>query len=65
MYYNYMYIYNIKLKNYIMNTFSITFKSEQNLRTTIDINSNLHSVQSVKEWFEDIIGKTALSITKH
>lgn len=48
-----------------MNTFSITFKSEQNLRTTIDINSNLHSEQSVKEWFEDIIGKTALSITKH
>jgi len=48
-----------------MNTFSITFKTEQNLKTTIDISLNLHSVQSVKEWFEDIIGKTALSITKH
>ena len=48
-----------------MNTFSITFKSDQNIKTTIDVNLNLHSVINVKEWFEDQIGKTALSITKH
>jgi hypothetical protein len=48
-----------------MNTFTITFRTEQGLWSSLDFNLKMHSVNAVKEWFEEHTDKTARSITKH
>ena len=48
-----------------MNTFTITFRTEQGLLASLDFNLRMHSVHAVKEWFEESTDKTARSITKH
>ena len=48
-----------------MNTFTITFRTEQGLLASLDFNLKMHSVSAVKEWFEEGTNKTARSITKH
>lgn len=48
-----------------MNTFTITFRTEQGLLASLDFNLKMHSVNAAKEWFEEGTNKTARSITKH
>ena len=58
-------IFKTKKNHKKMNTFTITFRTEQGLLASLDFNLKMHSVNAVKEWFEEGTNKTARSITKH
>tara|TARA_R110000803_G_scaffold26355_2_gene62498 strand:+ start:1200 stop:1349 length:150 start_codon:yes stop_codon:yes gene_type:complete len=49
----------------MVNIFSITFNHSEKGRITEDFVLGFHSVNKVKEWFEETFEKSALSITKH
>ncbi len=49
-----------------MNTFTITFKTEEGLLASLDFILDMHSVNQVKEWWdENCVNRSARSITKH
>lgn len=48
-----------------MNTFTISFLTDQKILTSLDFKLKMNSVNSVKEWFEEGTNKTARSIKKH
>ena len=48
-----------------MNTFRITFITEQGIETTKDFDLKFHSVESVKDWWDMFISLRVRSISKH
>lgn len=48
-----------------MNTFTIHFKNADGENKSVDLTLDIHSVLTVKEWFEDKFEIRARSIKKH
>ena len=47
-----------------MNTFTITFKNETGVLTSVILRLKMHSVNTVKNWWDEF-NSSAISISKH
>ncbi len=47
-----------------MNTFTITFKNETGMLSSVTLTLEMHSVNTVKDWWDEF-NSSAISISKH